>query len=56
MESNILSNKLPITLGTDPKSNESVHIDLAQCGNLLIGGATKQGKSHCISIISLGRY
>ena len=48
MESNILSNKLPITLGTDPKSNESVHIDLAQCGNLLIGGATKQGKSHCI--------
>ena len=48
MESNILSNKLPITLGTDPKSNESVHIDFAQCGNLLIGGATKQGKSHCI--------
>ena len=48
MESNILSNKLPITLGTDPKSNESIHIDLAQCGNLLIGGATKQGKSHCI--------
>ena len=48
MKSNILSNKLPITLGTDPKSNESVHIDLAQCGNLLIGGATKQGKSHCI--------
>lgn len=48
MESNILSNKLPITLGTDPKSNESVHIDLAQCGNLLIGGTTKQGKSHCI--------
>lgn len=48
MESNILSNKITITLGTDPKSNESVHIDLAQCGNLLIGGATKQGKSHCI--------
>ena len=48
MESNILLNKLPITLGTDPKSNESVHIDFAPCGNLLIGGATKQGKSHCI--------
>lgn len=48
MESNILSNKLPITLGTDPKSNESIHIDFAQCGNLLIGGTTKQGKSHCI--------
>ena len=48
MESNILSNTLPVTLGTDPTSNESVNIDLAQCGNMLIGGATKQGKSHCI--------
>ena len=48
MESKILSNTLPVTLGTDPTSNESVNIDLAQCGNMLIGGATKQGKSHCI--------
>ena len=48
MESNILQNTLPVTLGTDPTSNESVNIDLAQCGNMLIGGATKQGKSHCI--------
>lgn len=47
------SNTLTVTLGTDPISNESVLIDIAQCGNLLIGGATKQGKSHCIhNIIS----
>ena len=48
MESNILPNTFPVTLGTDPTSYESVNIDLAQCGNMLIGGATKQGKSHCI--------
>ena len=48
MESNILQNTLPVTLGTDHISNESVLIDIAQCGNILIGGATKQGKSHCI--------
>lgn len=48
MESNILQNTLPITLGTDHISNESVLIDIAQCGNILIGGATKQGKSHCV--------
>ena len=48
MESNILQNTLPITLGTDHISNESVLIDIAQCGNILIGGATKQGKSHCL--------
>ena len=48
MESNILQNTLPVTLGTDHISNESVLIDIAQCGNILIVGATKQGKSHCI--------
>ena len=48
MESNILPNTFPVTLGIDPTSNESVNLDLAKCGNLLIGGATKQGKSHCI--------
>ena len=48
MKSNILQNTLPVTLGTDHISNESVLIDIAQCGNILIGGATKQGKSHCI--------
>lgn len=46
MESNILQNTLPVTLGTDHISNESVLIDIAQCGNILIVGATKQGKSH----------
>ena len=48
MESNFLPSTFPVTLGTDPTSYESVNIDLAQCGNMLIGGATKQGKSHCI--------
>ena len=48
MESNILSNTLPVTLGMNPTSKESVNLDLAKCSNLLIGGATKQGKSHCI--------
>ena len=48
MESNILPNTFLVTLGTDPTSYESVNIDLAQCGNMLIGGASKQGKSHCI--------
>ena len=48
MESYFLPNSLPVTLGTDPTSNKSVNLDLAKCGNLLIGGATKQGKSHCI--------
>ena len=48
MESYFLPNSLPVILGIDPTSNESVNIDIAKCGNLLIGGATKQGKSHCI--------
>ena len=48
METNILPHTFPVTLGTDPTSNESVNVDLAQCGNMLIGGVTKQGKSHCI--------
>ena len=48
MESYFLPNSLPVILGIDPTSNDSVNLDLAKCGNLLIGGATKQGKSHCI--------
>ena len=44
METNILPHTFPVTLGTDPTSNESVNVDLAQCGNMLIGGVTKQGK------------
>lgn len=39
---------IPLTLGTDSASNEVVEIDLARTGNLLLAGATKQGKSHCI--------
>ena len=39
---------IPLTIGTDSASNEVVKIDLAGTGNLLLAGATKQGKSHCI--------
>ena len=39
---------IPLILGTDSVSNEVVMIDLARTGNLLLTGATKQGKSHCI--------
>ena len=39
---------VPITLGVDKKSHEPIHIDLAKCGSILLAGATKQGKSHCI--------
>ena len=39
---------IPLILGTDSASNEVVKIDLARTGNLLLAGATKQGKSHCI--------
>ena len=39
---------IPLILGTDSASDEFVKIDLARTGNLLLAGATKQGKSHCI--------
>ena len=39
---------IPLILGTDSASDEFVMIDLAKTGNLLLAGATKQGKSHCI--------
>lgn len=39
---------VPITLGVDKESHEPIHIDLAKCGSILLAGATKQGKSHCI--------
>ena len=39
---------IPLILGTDSASDEFVMIDLARTGNLLLAGATKQGKSHCI--------
>ena len=39
---------IPLILGTDSASDELVKIDLARTGNLLLAGATKQGKSHCI--------
>lgn len=39
---------IPLILGTDSASNEVVKIDLARTGNLLLAGATKQGKSHCL--------
>ena len=48
MESNSTTISLPIILGLDPTSDEPVSIDLEKCGNLLLTGATKQGKSHCI--------
>ena len=39
---------IPLIHGTDSASDEFVMIDLARTGNLLLAGATKQGKSHCI--------
>ena len=39
---------IPLILGTDSASDEFVMIDLARSGNLLLAGASKQGKSHCI--------
>ena len=48
MESNLTNITLPLTLGSDPTTNESVSIDLGKCGNILLAGATKQGKTHCI--------
>ena len=38
----------PIILGKDEISNKPIHLDLAKCGSILLAGATKQGKSHCI--------
>lgn len=53
MESNSTTISLPIILGLDLTSDEPVSIDLGKCGNILLAGATKQGKSHCIhNIIS----
>ena len=48
MESNLTNITLPLTLGLDSTTNEPVSIDLGKCGNILLAGATKQGKSHCI--------
>ena len=48
MESNLTNIPLPLTLGLDPTTNELISIDLGICGNILLAGATKQGKSHCI--------
>ena len=48
MESNLTNFSLPLTLGLDSTTNEPVSIDLGKCGNILLVGATKQGKSHCI--------
>ena len=48
MESNLTNFSLPLTLGLDSTTNESVSIDLGKCGNILLAGSTKQGKSHCI--------
>lgn len=48
MESNLTNFSLPLTLGLDSTTNEPVSIDLGKCGNILLAGATKQGKSHCI--------
>ena len=48
MESNSTTISLPIILGLDLTSDEPVSIDLGKCGNILLAGATKQGKSHCI--------
>ena len=48
MESNLTNIPLPLTLGLDPITNEPISIDLGKCGNILLAGATKQGKSHCI--------
>ena len=48
MASNLTDISLPLTLGLDPKTNEPISIDLGKCGNILLAGATKQGKSHFI--------
>ena len=48
MESNLTNITLHLTLGSDPTTNEPISIDLGKCGNILLVGATKQGKSHCI--------
>ena len=48
MESNLTNISLPLTLGLDSTTNEPVSIDLGKCGNILLAGSTKQGKSHCI--------
>ena len=48
MESNLTNITLPLTLGSDPTTNEPISIDLGKCGNILLVGATKPGKSHCI--------
>ena len=48
MESNLTYISLPLTLGLDSTTNEPVSIDLGKCGNILLAGSTKQGKSHCI--------
>ena len=48
MESNLTNITLLLTLGSDPTTNEPISIDLGKCGNILLVGATKQGKSHCI--------
>ena len=48
MESNLTNIPLPLTLGLDPTTNELISIDLGKCGNILLAGATKQGKSHFI--------
>lgn len=48
MESNLTNITLPLTLGLDPTTNEPISIDLGKCGNILLVGATKQGKSHCL--------
>ena len=48
MESNFTNIPLPLTLGLDSTTNEAISIDLGKCGNILLAGATKQGKSHCI--------
>ena len=48
MESNSTTISLPIILGLDLTSDEPVSIDLGKCGKILLTGATKQGKSHCI--------
>ena len=48
MESNLTNISLPLTLGLDPITNVPISIDLGKCGNILLAGATKQGKSHCI--------
>ena len=48
MESNLTNIPLPLTLGLDPTTNELISIDLGKCGNILLAGSTKQGKSHCI--------